>query len=519
MTIAKIKARWFFPVRTEEDAIKAIKIAYKAIVTFAVIQALILTGYMLYIGTLNKNILDPAFMLGLAWALRARKSRTVAVVLITYSVVIAFVTLAASVDLPLTEFGGRNLIVAIIFIYASYKGVQGTFAYHRLTNAKVRVNNVLILCAAIIGYIAFSTFLTSVIYLAPALETYASTLPENSLVFIWLVFSVVFVFFGGLRKLPGTKHLNTLTPGSHDLQPKMSRHYIARHWRGELSLFISYWVNTVLIGIIIVAAFLMLKKSGIFQRNLLIGTQAAVTLMVLSIPVYIWQLGGCWRSANRRAKETGKQLWARVAQAALIIGAVQTSTQWLNTAPAFVEVIKVATRTEEYKEYTVKISENSDEIEITGYMGIGVDNALKRLLAEAPNVWVVHLNSPGGRLGPARKVRDLIEERGLHTHTSTECNSACLIPFMAGRNRIIYIDARLGFHSYGFPGLTQRQTMFEVEVDKRYFATVGVDTEFLDKAFSVSSDYIWFPDIDELIESKVITHTFDGTKITSYVEE
>src|SRR5215469_6944080 len=97
------------------------------------------------------------------------------------------------------------------------------------------------------------------------------------------------------------------------------RCYLSRHWRGELSLAQSYWVNAVLVGIPInvyfrVVSLLPLERPIEFFEWRLIP-------FLLCIPLQTWQYVGIWRSAGVRIRE-GKPGWAWVARLVVIVGTI-----------------------------------------------------------------------------------------------------------------------------------------------------------------------------------------------------
>jgi hypothetical protein len=104
--------------------------------------------------------------------------------------------------------------------------------------------------------------------------------------------------------------------------------YLARHWRGELKLPLSFWVNGVLLNLLVDLALLEL----IFARHPAgppnaYGWFAMLALMVSMTIVTVWQLVGIWRSAQRHSAR-GRPLWGRLARVAVIIGWVK----WFRTA-------------------------------------------------------------------------------------------------------------------------------------------------------------------------------------------
>jgi hypothetical protein len=86
--------------------------------------------------------------------------------------------------------------------------------------------------------------------------------------------------------------------------------YLSRHWRGELSLPVSYWLNYSL------AAFVI----SIFAE-LIADTQWLTTLIVI-FSFSIWSIPGTWRSASRYTQSHNKKWWGYIAQAIIVLNIV-----------------------------------------------------------------------------------------------------------------------------------------------------------------------------------------------------
>jgi hypothetical protein len=93
----------------------------------------------------------------------------------------------------------------------------------------------------------------------------------------------------------------------------VSQNYVVRHWRGDLSLPIFYWVN----GIVANAACYILASmfaSLVDGNKLGAGAPIALALTCFLIAVmllFAWQMVGIWRSASNHAAQ-GKRFWAGV---------------------------------------------------------------------------------------------------------------------------------------------------------------------------------------------------------------
>jgi hypothetical protein len=128
----KQKRRWFFKVDTIADAEEAIKISYQTFYTLAAIQAVVFFALYIFFNGSALNLIDPIIILVLAWFIHHKKSRSAAVILGFYTVIIAIITLANKIEMNSgLNRGGRNIVLVAIALYAIYKGLQGTFKYHR----------------------------------------------------------------------------------------------------------------------------------------------------------------------------------------------------------------------------------------------------------------------------------------------------------------------------------------------------------------------------------------------------
>ena len=100
--------------------------------------------------------------------------------------------------------------------------------------------------------------------------------------------------------------------------------YVSKHWRGELPLVTSFWMNVVLVNICLRAVEAWFLNASPID-NPLMASRFAITYLFLGITiVYPWQIIGCWRSANRHIEDTKRRTWARAAQSLVILGCFGT---------------------------------------------------------------------------------------------------------------------------------------------------------------------------------------------------
>ena len=296
-----------------------------------------------------------------------------------------------------------------------------------------------------------------------------------------------------------------------------SRNFIARHWRGELPLWVSYWVINVLGGlcaaaipVAIAAAFA--SKSGYYPLSLFATfTVSWACLLTLAC----WQLVGVWRSAQRykvvRHQQGRSAFWGGLAQVAVLFGVLSsTSTTLRHGAPQIIETWRIAFQNDpDIPDYSIRVMRDGTEAEIIGGLKFGLADDFAKILGASPRVKVVHLDSVGGRLGEGEKLYELIRSRGLDTYVSSQCLSACTMAFAGGRERYLREGAVLGFHKGAFPGandsgLDQLQTAI--------FAHAGFDAGFIAKALSTPNSDMYQPESSVLLSAHVITAVTDGNQ-------
>jgi hypothetical protein len=98
-----------------------------------------------------------------------------------------------------------------------------------------------------------------------------------------------------------------------------SGNYFKRHWRGELSLPVSYWINGVVVFIAMNGVDYVLTQAltpATFMDDT--AAFAGLTALVLfggEIAIGVWSYVGIWRSAHKRGGG-----WGVVAQVMVVLG-------------------------------------------------------------------------------------------------------------------------------------------------------------------------------------------------------
>lgn len=113
--------------------------------------------------------------------------------------------------------------------------------------------------------------------------------------------------------------------------------YLATHWRGGFSLGFAYWVNGVLVGLLVFAVTLAVGYV-IQTRGIGLGITTIRLLIAFvvigGLLVTVWQAVGIWRSASAHVGRGGKQVWAVLAKVAVVFGVLRTVAEFVRDAPS-----------------------------------------------------------------------------------------------------------------------------------------------------------------------------------------
>ncbi|MBL8289422.1 MAG: hypothetical protein JNL85_15690 [Rubrivivax sp.] len=287
----------------------------------------------------------------------------------------------------------------------------------------------------------------------------------------------------------------------------MSDGYIARHWRGELTLPVSYWVNNVLlampVGFAIGALAAWIAVTGDHLRG---GSLAVLVGWPLLVLFSAWCIVGAWRSASAYSASGGSSLWAGLAKLSLALSTL--GTLW-STAFDFVphvgEYMRMARGIDPIGNVQATLSPDGRRLRLEGPLGLGDAQRVRSLVAGATALRIVELDSPGGRLVEGEQIAALVRKAAWHTRTTGGCESACTLIHMAGERKQLLPGARLGFHRAWagtsnpvLDNLANRELV-------RIYREAGLPERFIERTLATPSHRIWYPSRDELIGAGLVS--------------
>ena len=303
-----------------------------------------------------------------------------------------------------------------------------------------------------------------------------------------------------------------ITPSPYQ-DEKQTSNWIAKYWKGQFSLPISYWLVGIAINLFILA-FGALVENRIEHANSRLSLGVfMLSLYAVILPLITWQTVGIYRSANRHPYRGGSMLWANVAKAIIIISTIGYIINISTTGiPVLKESYSLITQHQEYPELHFRLLNNETELELYGGIEVGSEKQLEAQLDAHPNIKLLHLHSIGGRMLGAIRLAGIVKQRKLDTYVKERCASACTVVYLAGVNRLIGENGELAFHAAGIGGTSTHNNEALSSSLKTQYINAGVPQWFLEKVLATPNEDLWIPDHNDLRKAKIITQVVNSAE-------
>jgi len=151
--------------------------------------------------------------------------------------------------------------------------------------------------------------------------------------------------------------------------------------------------------------------------------------------------------------------------------------------------------------YRISLLDDGAVMQIAGSYSWALPQNLQAVLASSPNVRTVWLESPGGLIKPAIEVADILKQHHLDTFVARQCTSACTIVFLAGSQRSLGPDAKLGFHQAYAPDGTRAELNAVLKVA---YDTYRLPAAFIARVLQTPHTDMWYPSPDMLRSLKLV---------------
>lgn len=310
-----------------------------------------------------------------------------------------------------------------------------------------------------------------------------------------------------------------MTAANSDSKPLEidAKGYLRGHWRGAQSLAWSFWVNLVLLGTLLLSVEDTIIEFVFDNRS--VGAIAGfVAFVAARIIVYIWQIVGLVRACDRYQAAYGSIAAVWAVHFGIVISVTFACTSVLVSVHSVFldqdeELLSSRWERERAGKYELTLSGDGTILYLNGSFEGGITKRLAALIEGRQGLKRMVLTSPGGNTFEGRGVAQIVRAHGFDTHVVADCFSACTIAFIAGENRTLGPEGRLGFHQYGLDARYQVPFVDiakEQDTDRESFEAQKVKASFLEKVFDAPREELWIPGSGELVEAGVI-HAVSAT--------
>jgi hypothetical protein len=270
--------------------------------------------------------------------------------------------------------------------------------------------------------------------------------------------------------------------------------YAIRHWRGALPLAVAFWINGIALTAVSLGADTWAAGLGLgsaIDTKLRFAAYLAAGIVILLL-LPAWQVVGLFRSADRHIAEAGTIVAGRLVQSLTTVLAIGFALRLLVFAGEAWSGARVAWPLGR-SAYTISTAAGGRLLEVKGGFVFGLADDVRRALEANPRVRRLRLESGGGSLSEAIRVRELIRARHLDTESRVQCSSACVSAYIGGSHRLLRRSARLGFHLPRNPGYGLRGTVTaDYAAEIAYFRRQGVPRWFRSR-WIMTGRVFWYP--------------------------
>ncbi|MFC0677128.1 hypothetical protein ACFFGH_04565 [Lysobacter korlensis] len=129
--------------------------------------------------------------------------------------------------------------------------------------------------------------------------------------------------------------------------------------------------------------------------------------------------------------------------------------------------------TETLADGTILVRPAEQALVVSGPIGTNFEAHFRAALKRYPQAQVVIVRGPGGMRGPALRVAELINSRGMTVRISGRCASACALLWASSRSREMTPTSKLGLHRSRLPD----SVMLPAPIEQRLVARNDRETD------------------------------------------
>ncbi len=236
-------------------------------------------------------------------------------------------------------------------------------------------------------------------------------------------------------------------------------------------------------------------------------------ICALGVGFALWQLWLISVAARRSVRNGGNPRSGGLALSSTVLGVLSIAGMLHGKAvPQLQELWEIYRGDQQLSDLRIVVGNDGQTMILDGSLGMNAAAEVRRALDAHLNIQTIVMEGPGGRMGPAYEIFQLIRDRRLNTRVERECDSACAVMFLGGAQRSLGPFGRIGFHQVGFPGMS-RGDMVDANRQLERFLTVEarLNRDFARKVVETPHDTIWSPTPQEMLAAGVI-HRSDAPR-------
>ncbi len=285
--------------------------------------------------------------------------------------------------------------------------------------------------------------------------------------------------------------------------------YGLTHWRGEHGLLYAAFGSggiVLLIGL----ALTLIPLPEDFTEHYQIHSLIALLIIVGYVLLQVWWGVGLWRSTHRWFAAE-RSLLVGIVTAAIAMTTILYTLGNLGDRDEFFTAMSYATFVADLDDKPlVTVTADGKRLRMAGEMGMGTTRRVRGLLDRQPGIEGIELSSPGGRVVEGFALARLIEQRRLDTYVRRSCESACVLAFAGGRQRLVAPSAHFGLHRSGLSWRRVDEGLNAADIEMRdYFLSRGIAADFVARGLVPPMHEIWKPSFEEVLASKLATGVWD----------
>jgi hypothetical protein len=237
-----------------------------------------------------------------------------------------------------------------------------------------------------------------------------------------------------------------------------------------------------------------------------VGSILALLCLASLSAIWWWKWAGS-DAASERSRGIAKVLVVLSSAAALVgafVTAVKTPIQY-----------RVLIARQSFKNYSINVDVGTGTLLIQGTVGPGMAAEVGRQLNANAAIRTVAIDSTGGLVLEGLRIASDVQARNVTTKARNQCNSACILIFAAGFQRVAPYNFTFGFHATSsitpISGANNLATLDgEKAAVSSYLTARGVPHEFIESAKDLGPGKLYPVSAIRMADAGVVTTLLDG---------